>query len=85
MLKFFNTSNLQFPNESSNKVNSVFRKDSFSSPMFLLHSHYVVHCSESVAGRLNQEMPIASLGLAEKVLRGQVLEAWICKANLDIW
>lgn len=68
MMKICNASNLQFPNESSNKMNSLFRKDSFFSPMVLPHSHYVAHCSESVAGRLNHEVPIASLGLAEKIL-----------------
>lgn len=33
----------------------------------------VVHCNESVADQLNQEVPIAFLGSAEKTLGAQML------------
>lgn len=55
------------PNDS--KIN-LFVKDSPSSPLFLPP---VVHCDENVADQLNQEVPIAFLGLAEKIFGAQML------------
>lgn len=79
-MTFFSTSNLQFINESSNKMNSVFRKDSSSSPMFLIHSHYVVHCS-FFADRLNQEVPIVSLGQTKNITLNTSAENLGLQAN----